>query len=252
MRSLEKTKVSLPQGLKHIKTVLLFTCDSMAGKDLRIFRDLKIKSRKQNETSAFRLHIDVKSFIACLLAWMMKAISGISGVVAIWLPKRAALDLASPASATKTWHLAWFRFKFVSCLHMKNYMSYPFYTFLKNIVYIHLLYIFCTLFMRLYPCFIMFLSFQACMSVSSVDSSTQVFSRHEDFREDPVADLATYACSKSARHIAGFSHETFKSWNFNLKSVWQNERTQSHSQTIFQLEEFFDLLEILDMCTGMS
>lgn len=98
----------------------------------------------------------------------------------------------------------------------------------------------------------MFLSFQACMSVSSVDSSTQVFSRHEDFREDPVADLATYACSKSARHIAGFSHETFKSSNFNLKSVWQNERTQAHSRTIFQLEEFFDLLEILDMCTGMS
>ena len=55
----------------------------------------------------------------------------------------------------------------------------------------------------------MFLSFQACMSISSVDSSTQVFSQHEDFREDPVADLATYACSKSARHIAGFF-----AWNF--------------------------------------
>ena len=230
MRSLEKTKVSLPQGLKHIKTVLLFTCDSMAGKDLRIFRDLKIKSRKQNETSAFRLHIDVKSFIACLLAWMMKAISGISGVVAIWLPKRAALDLASPASATKTWHLAWFRFKFVSCLHMKNYTSYPFYTFLKNIVYI---YIFCTSFVHFLCVFI---------HVSSCFSLSRLVCRSARSTHRPKSSLDTRTSGKIPwpiwpRMHAASQHATLRVFRMKLLNpetlIWNPfDRMKGHSRTV--------------------
>lgn len=49
MRSLGKTKVSLPQGSKHIKTVMLLTCDSMGKRSENLQRlENKIKKIKWN------------------------------------------------------------------------------------------------------------------------------------------------------------------------------------------------------------